>query len=165
MLPFVWVLVREEVAPKRHNSSSLQSQSPGAAHYWWIQTVPKQTLCFKIHCTTSELARHTWSYHTHLSEGFGDHGGLRARRLCRKPDSCWNIFHIKEFRAEGGMEQPCWRSCMFLIPSLATAGERPQMVSRQRDGQQNILPSSRVDAERHHDTLSYGSHPPAKYCL
>lgn len=52
-----------------------------------------------------------------IMRGWGE-----VRRLCCKPHSCWNIFHIKDYRAERGTEEPCWPSSMLIIPSLTTAG-------------------------------------------
>lgn len=149
--------------PWEVESLVLQSLSSGAAHYWSIQTVPKQTLSFMIHCATSLLARQAYSWHTHLCrgvesraepshcascEGIGGRAGPRGWRLCWKPRSCWNVFHIKEDGAEGGIDQARWRSHTLLIPSLATAGERPQMVSRQTGRTWSTQPSDRWG---HHD--------------
>lgn len=77
-------------------------------------------------------------------QDIGGRAGPRAGRLCRKPCSCWKVFHIKEYGAEGGIDQPCWRSHTLLIPSLTTAGERPQMVPRQRGSTPNIHSSNRA---------------------
>lgn len=40
-------------------------------------------------------------------QDIGGRAGPRAGRLCRKPCSCWKVFHIKEYGAEGGIDQPC----------------------------------------------------------